>query len=84
MLFLKKVINLFKNFPNFPSFLKVAFIVLGFVIMVLVQLLEGEHDHHHHSEENHSVCEIDPKEYFKNISTSLVNVTCIDEDLKIL
>ena len=52
--------------------------------MVLVQLLEGEHDHHHHSEEGHSVCEIDPKEFFKNISTSLVNVTCIDEDLKIL
>ena len=51
--------------------------------MVLVQLLEGEHDHLHHSE-NHSVCEIDPKEVFKNISTSLVNVTCVDEDLIIL
>ena len=47
-----------------------------------MQLLEGEHDHLHHSEKP-SVCEIDPNEIFKNIST-LVNVTCINEDLKIL
>ena len=62
---------------------KVTFIVLGFVIMVLVQLIEGEHDHHHHGDEH---CQIDPSKAFINVTKtqSSVNVTCIHGKFTIL
>merc|ERR1712156_879229 len=65
--------------------IQVSFISLGFIIMILVQLLEGEH-HHHSSEalELFSICEINPEEVFKDVSTKLANVTCIDGEFNIL
>merc|ERR1719436_853021 len=59
--------------------IQVSFIVLGFIVMILVQLLEGDHHHHHLSNQKmelFSVCEINPLEVFKNISTVTANVTC--------
>ena len=60
-----------------------TFIVLGFVIMVLVQLIEGEHDHIHGHEE-YSICKIDPSSAFKDITSNSINVTCIDGNFTIM
>ena len=55
--------------------LQVTFIVLGFVVMILVSLLEGEHHHHHGEEEE--MCNINPKSIFEQYSTTeSLNVTC--------
>ena len=55
---------------------QVTFIVLGFVTMICVQMIEGEHHHHHggHHDEKVELCQLDIGEFaaFK----SVVNVTC--------
>jgi hypothetical protein len=61
-----------RKFTTNCLFLQVTFIVLGFVIMVLVQLIEGEH--HHGGDHHQSVCQIDPTTFAKY--TSSVNITC--------
>lgn len=59
--------------------LQVTFIVLGFVVMILVSLLEGEHHHHHHHDEEEVMCNINPKSVFEQYSsTESLNVTCHD------
>jgi len=65
--------------------IQVSFIVLGFIVMILVQLLEGDHHHHHMGKMKQvSVCEINPTEVFLNISTVTANVTCQNEKFEIL
>lgn len=57
--------------------------------MVLVQLLEGEHDHghgghhheHEHEHEHASICSFDPSQM--NLTQS-VNVTCVDGTLSVM
>ena len=59
--------------------LQVTFIVLGFVVMILVSLLEGEHHHHHHHDKEEVMCNINPKSVFEQYSsTESLNVTCHD------
>ena len=54
--------------------LQVTFIVLGFIVMILVSLLEGEH---HHFEGEEEFCNINPKNIFEQYSSiDSLNVTC--------
>ena len=55
--------------------LQVTFIVLGFVVMILVSLLEGDHHHHHKGKPEY--CSINPQDLLAQYAdTESLNVTC--------
>lgn len=56
--------------------LQVSFITFGFVVMILVSLLEGDHHHHHHKGSG-AFCAINPQTVFAQYTdTESLNVTC--------
>merc|ERR1711997_1121824 len=73
---------------------QVTFIVLGFVVMILVELIEGKHHHHGHHAQKSEVCTMNltslwTKNNFSDAGASAVpelqvNVTCLGGELKLL